>query len=848
MPISIIAAILGGLVAEGIPGLIGAIAGALVAAGVNMALRSAFYEDQSADYDQKDQGSSVRSGTDPNPPWQLVYGRVRKGGKISYVESTGANGFLNIVITLAAHVAEIEQVWFDDEPIPFDETGNVVVGSKWYGALYTQWNAGYDDQEAFTHLVGISQGKWTSAHRQQGHAGIYVLLSWQPRLFPNGIPNITAIVRGRRVYDPRTGLWGYSNNAALCIADYLTLSKERCGFGLPYSALDEAFLIASANVCDEDVAKKDGGTEKRYTCNGSISTEDEPKDIISRMLTSMNGTLVRTGGKWRIIAGAYRQPEVSLDESDLRGPIKIVTLQSRRDLFNGVKGTFVDPDKRWQENDFPAVSSDAYMQQDNGDRIWKDVTLSFTTSHTEAQRISRALLERSRRQIQVEVKLKLGAYVLSVCDVVMFTVQRYGFVNKLFEVMSISPVFEDGELGVNAILRETDPNIYAWTSNTDEGDLLPAPKTTLPDPFNVGKPGIPYFVEELYQTSGSAGVKTKLEVFWDPPQDAFVQEGGQYQLEYKPASLTDFNVLANIRANGYTLNDVSPGLYDFRIKSINLFGASSDYSSVLHAVEGLFAPPTDVSSFSVRPLGGFAHMTWGTHADLDVRIGGFIEVRHTAVGSAAGISWSDSALIDRFNGSAVVGIGPLVQGYYLARALDSTRHYSNSYSNFLVDEVLMTGFTTVNSVVEAPTFPGSKVNLTVSANVLEMTNPSGTTGTYYFPGTPTFYVDCGSAANRRFEADLSLTRFSVDDLMDNRGLIDEWPNVDGSNADAGDALLYVQTTKDDPASSPVWTAWTPFKVAEFNARAARFKLEYETDDATHNIGVTVLNVHIKKAG
>ena len=53
-------------------------------------------------------------------------------------------------------------------------------------------------------------------------AYIYVRLEYDPEvLFTNGIPNITAIVRGKKVHNPVTDVTEWTQNPALCIADYV---------------------------------------------------------------------------------------------------------------------------------------------------------------------------------------------------------------------------------------------------------------------------------------------------------------------------------------------------------------------------------------------------------------------------------------------------------------------------------------------------------------------------------------------------------------------------------------------------------------------------------------------------
>jgi len=62
---------------------------------------------------------------------------------------------------------------------------------------------GASDQVADSNLVSRVT-EWTDSHRQRGCAYVYILCKFSIWAFPNGIPNVTAIVQGKKLYDPRT--------------------------------------------------------------------------------------------------------------------------------------------------------------------------------------------------------------------------------------------------------------------------------------------------------------------------------------------------------------------------------------------------------------------------------------------------------------------------------------------------------------------------------------------------------------------------------------------------------------------------------------------------------------------
>ena len=115
-------------------------------------------------------------------------------------------------------------------------------------------------------------------------------------------------------------------------------------------------------------------------------------------------------------------------------------------------------------------------------------------------------------------------------------------------------------------------------------------------------------------------------------------------------------------------------------------------------------------------------------------------------------------------------------------------------------------------------------------------------GEYAFTST----LDLSTVAVRRFEVDLAVSAFDADDLVDSRlTSIDSWSAVDGDEINSCDATVLARTTPDDPGGSPTWSAWTPFMVADFNCRAAQFKLQLTSSFETHNILCEQLRVAVK---
>lgn len=786
----------------------------------------------------------------------VVYGRAMVSGPLVFAASSGSgNGVLHLVIPLAAHqIDAVEEVYFNDVALgALDGSGNVTNGPYAGYARITK-HLGAPGALADADLVAANVG-WTADHRGSGVAYIVVRLVFNQDVYPTGIPNVKCVVRGKPVYDPRTGLTVWSQNPALAARDYLTSTY---GLEATSAEVDDAFVIAAANVCDEAMALAAGGTEPRYTCNGVADLGDTPRNIMEALLSSMAGHLVYSGGKYLMHPGAYSAPAVTISADDLRGPVRVRPRITRRDLFNAVRGTFVSPEAFWQPTDFPTVSNATYAVQDGGQVIWRDMALAYTTSAATSQRIAKLMLERSRQGITVEMPCKLTAFKVATLETVMLTLPQLGWAAKEFKVLEwkFSP-----EGGVDLVLQEETAASYAWNDGM-ETVIDPAPDSNLTNPFTLAAPGAPSVTESLYQTTGSSGVKSRATITCAPVDDAFVSG---YLFEYRfmeSAGWTDWTTLAAVREPAVDLNDTAPGTYQVRVRAINTLQVKSAYSpTVTKELMGLTAQPAAVSNFSVSKVGGVAVGAWDLTGDLDVRIGGRAVIRHSP--QTTGATWQDGVVFDEFAGDTVSGLLPLVTGTYMAKFKDSSGAYSASMASFVATEGMVTGFTTVATSTQAPTFPGAKTDTVVSGSVLQLDSPAlwdsftdpidtwptidsfgplVSAGSYAFDN----YLDLTSVATRRVEADIKVYSSDNTNLIDDRtALIDDWDDIDGAIVNDCDATLYFAATNDDPTASPVWGAWTPFFVADVTCRAVKFRLDLVSGNPSHQIAVSTLTVHVK---
>jgi hypothetical protein len=849
-----------------------AAAGSLVLGGLSKALTK---KPKAPDF-----SASLRDRTvtlrQPIAPWRVIYGQVRVGGTPVFIKSNNNNNFLHMVNVMAAHeVEEIGTIYFDDTEVPLAENnaGYIPSSGNWYAAeggwIYLEKQIGTRDQQASNYLVSQGLG-WTADHRLRGKANLYVRLFWDPDKWPNGIPNITAVLKGRKVYDPRDAdqdpdddsTWEWSANPALCLADYLT--NTSFGLGCSYAdEIDEDALIEAANICDEQIPLSGGGFENRYTCNGEFTTDKTPQNIIEELLTAMAGKAIFSGGKWRIYAGAYRTPTVTLDESHLRAGFTVTTRISRRENFNAVKGVFISPDHSWQPTDFPPVISATYLAEDNNERVFKDINLPYTTSGSMAQRLAKIELLKARQQITVQLRCNLNAYQVQAGDVIYLNNTRMGWSSKAFEVVSHTLVIENDDsdipyLAVDLGLRETASNVYDWDAS-EEQDVDPAPDTDLPDPFLVEPPGVPSVSEELYETRDSSGVKSKAVIEWEASPSAFVST---YQVQFVEVGGTTTNVLPITRDTRFEIPDMVPGTYDFSVKAISDLGVSSAFVTTRKEIVGLLDEPADVTNLTVVAVSGMAWLQWDRHPDLDVRNGGYLRFKWSPVQSGA--TWDSAIDIgDVVDGNRTqVGL-PLVSGTYLVKARDSSGVWSANAASVTNNGASPFTYTGIGTISEGTAFSGTKTNVGVSGGKLSLAGSAlfdditaldsvtdlDTEGGIAASGTYNFNAgfDGTTVRKMRVTGSASLLVVNTLDQIDSRGAsVDDWENWDGTAVASAGVRLYLRTTDNDPSgTAATWSNWQRFPaVADLNCRGVQFKAELFTDDPAYNLEVGTLGVSI----
>jgi hypothetical protein len=337
------------------------------------------------------------------------YGRVVLSGaqQFSYVKS---GTFYRVLAHHTGKIDAVEKHWIDGHEVSRDANGwvttsrYVVDGSSRARVLFRLGNA---TQTAYSQLTAAYPG-WNADHRGDGIVSSLTMFKQvkQEKFFevwPNA-ENATykMQIRASIVFDPRTNTSAWSENAALCIRDYLL---HETGFGIPSSWItaENAAWQAEASACDDVVAS---GT-KRYVISYTYDFGSRPSDVLKDMLEACNGRIMLgQNGGLRLVTGRWVEPEYTIDASMIEDYTLECGPEGTQDA-TVIKAIYVSPAHGYVEQEAqPYVNTAAVAQRGE---IVRELDLMAVPSHNQARRLMKQEAMKSSPEWSGTIVTNLGA-------------------------------------------------------------------------------------------------------------------------------------------------------------------------------------------------------------------------------------------------------------------------------------------------------------------------------------------------------------------------------------------------------------------------------------------------------
>ena len=564
-------------------------------------------------------------------PRNVVFGRDRVSGPVMPFFSYEQSGVLyhRFGVVLAGHECDaIETLYFNDQPVALDAEGWVIGPEKYLDAgrrlFFIEKKLGGAGQTASQFLIDGAAFAGTPTAWDASRRGVgvcYVVVHMEANydvLHDVGLPNISAVVRGVKAYDPRTLATVWTRNPALLarwwlvdsIYSPLTLDAD----------IDQAELIASANVCDESVAFSASVTAARYACDGALSTTANPLENLNKIMASMDGDAVWVSGKWQLIAGYYKAPTLSINESHLSGgQITIAPYAPTAQIINAISGQYKGPDTQYQASGYTMVAPPAYLAEDGGELYERKDDFDLVNDPIRAQMIAWQRLSRARQQLAVNLTCNLKAYNTSPLQTVSLSLAEFGYSNKVFQVRK--RVFSG--MAVEYFLQETGAAVWNW-NYANANAIVEIPNVNIALDLSVAA------LQNVAIESGGAfllknvdgSITSRMRVKWTAVPSYFVKNGGSIEWQYRTADVGSgagqwLNApKAAGNATELFIDPVLDGVvYNLRGRAISQTGTRGDPTALLsHTVIGKTEPPSDVQAFTIDGT----ILSWLPVADLDL--------------------------------------------------------------------------------------------------------------------------------------------------------------------------------------------------------------------------------------
>jgi hypothetical protein len=430
-----------------------------------------------------------------------------------------------------------------------------------------------------------------------------------------GIPRINVRLKGRKIKDI-TGVsaghstayssetTAYSVNPVSVLADYLR--NSRYGKGLPNTAFDWASWKTAADLANQTVTYTNGSTGKAFTCNAVLDTANSLMSNCKILLASFRGIMPYQAGQYSLkIEHGGDDTDIAATPSD---PTTVFTVtadhmvgglnlegESKEHKANRVIITYVDPSADYQPNEvvFPAEGSAddvAFLAEDNGERLEKQITLPTVTSRAEAEQFAQVFLKRSRTQKFINFFTNLSVSNATVGDLVRVQSDTISL-DGIFRIMDLR-ISTEGTIEIQGI--EHQASTYAIGAS---GDDYVRPSINLPNPLTVEAPsGLTLASGTQYNlTDANNNTTYRIRADWTASADPFIQD---YVVQFKKSSDADYITFTQTSETYTYVAPVALGeTYDVRVLARNDLNRRSAFVTVLsHTVTATYTPASGSSS------------------------------------------------------------------------------------------------------------------------------------------------------------------------------------------------------------------------------------------------------------
>lgn len=592
---------------------------ALALAGIGYAAMSSFAQKPSVPKPQ-DGSYNLKQQV---PSLSYVLGRVKKGGDYVFLEEAGGTAY-HLMVWACHRINGFTQHYLHDKKVTLDGSGVMTPPFYFRGTsnVRIETRLGLNASTAYSTAVGAFSTIWSNNHRGDGLASVLMRCRTVSQknfmtVYPNQMPEHSAVGEGALLYDPRKdstqggsgshrftnpNTWEFSTNLALMRLWHLC---HPVGGKMSYTSMYLPDWINAANVCDQNVTNRAGGTEKRYHGGFWFRANNDPTEV-GRIIDEAAELVVyeRSDGRIGVHAGEFVAPDIRITAESAYS-VRVDKNKRRANTVLAVRGRWINPANDYNSED-AAIFGDPYGVVDDATERTKTFDNQAIQSHNHCQRKQKLTLIRANAR-KVAIVADYTADNLRFLPYRRYVTVHYpsrGLVNAVVEITSSVTIdLRTMRLSFSGIIVPS--SLFAFNATVEEGVpgevAQPAPETGVPDPVNFAA---------SVQTEVVSGGATAAFILgtWDAVDDSLI-----YELEYErtsggngPQSVFSEEDEAQVRT-GYLVDGEQ---YRVRLRAWGGGTASEWTDYVLLTATADPVAPGVVSAVSVTPGTGQALFQW----------------------------------------------------------------------------------------------------------------------------------------------------------------------------------------------------------------------------------------------
>jgi hypothetical protein len=550
----------------------------------------------------------------------IVYGRQKIGGartfhstKNSYNLQPLQSGFerFNQDVTDNSATFDTPQALFVQQALCFGGIDGIidleVDGVSW-------------DKEEYKHILDVSlNGSVANATATANGipstnkftnvsylTGMFILNRDDPQY--NGVPDISAFVRGNRVLKIQevAGVYSmtstpvFSTNPAYILLDYLTRPKVLGGCGYSLGDIDLPTFYKAAQICDTtvetnvDVAGRVNGVRpveegetvvlgsrdiNLYECNITIDTAQPRRDNIERLLETMaQSELIWSEGVYKLVLD-YPSNETaqtalvtaSYTDDDIVNSELNIVWAGVSDKFNRSTVKFLNEEQDFATDSvswpvYGSASHSAYLAADNGIENEIDYFIQGATHRKSALAKAEELVRNSRISKIVNFEITRDGLIHEQGDLISISSASAGIVDEIYRIEEIN-ITANLSVKISAVRFD-----YQTLAYNVSDSYVTNPKTTLPSQ-------VPNVVGLTWNEGSRVGGLSNGWLSWDAPADQSVR---RFLIYFREVS-GNYVSIGETRTNYFDipaqLNDGTD--YYFLVRTESSLGRLSEGSIIL---------------------------------------------------------------------------------------------------------------------------------------------------------------------------------------------------------------------------------------------------------------------------